>query len=537
MPTSIISDESLMALEICIPEYARNQTARIIEDPVSRPTNTYINKCRCGKHFTDLASLVVRCQQHLSVDINSPLQPNVKSTPSLGERIGKQSIRKLRKRIKVIDTGRLKFECKECSTWFSERYKYNDHVACHQNPLLRCCEVCKTQFTNGIRAIRHIAKFHPELLQQREEEYKLVKALHAHNTGRKRKTIKSRQTETIKVIPIEDPGDRDYLSNCSETYVTPDQSDTTKPKQIEDVPEKQEKETEEEGKKRHQCPLCLKQCHACNIKKHILSHNLYSSTTACLICGLNLKHNLKLKSHMTTVHKTNWYDFIRKKTKRKVKEGDIDDLIFCESCYLPLEDVRQKEVHILLLHSKRSKKRQTSLACRICQKTFYSPVNRRIHEQRFHSNVPMPINSCDFICDYCGASYQYKGHLKQHILRHITPQTFYSEATKKRYGLIKKSELEAPKGNRHRYRVQFVKQEDSDKVKIQFNCTECAQHFLKHEEINQHLKQAHPRTASTNYICEHCGLAFAEKNSLKGHLFTAHGHGKDDTGVKTNNTR
>lgn len=60
--------------------------------------------------------------------------------------------------------------CPICSKSFTRRQFYRDHMDCHANPLLKCCQLCATEFSNGINAKKHKKKFHPDLYQMEIEE-------------------------------------------------------------------------------------------------------------------------------------------------------------------------------------------------------------------------------------------------------------------------------------------------------------------------------------------------------------------------------
>lgn len=520
MATSVFSDENLAAIQVLIPDYARNQTARIVKESTMLKQPLTFYKSRCGKTFLNLSSLVLSSKMFkLQVGKN---QNNLESCVSkINKTVG------IRKPLKTIVSS--KFKCISCSLWFTERYQYNDHVACHKNPLLKCCEICKTKFTSGIRARRHIAKFHPVLHQKTEAEYKLIKAsnqVQGRKCKRENKINKSPsnvEQDNEKLLVISNLIQDKYLNtrtldtSNSINNLSSALNFRTRKKSIS---LKQGKNQQQTNIIQQQCPICLKLCLSNNLKTHIISHNRYSNQTVCFLCDQDLKHNLKLKNHFRSIHKENWYQYIRQKTKTAVKDKKINNLFYCEICFLPLEDETQREMHIIIAHA-RKQCSKSSAECRVCHKLFYSSVNRRIHEQRFHRNVTLPSSPNDFICDLCGASYSHKGHLNLHMKRHATSVSEYSEATKKRYGLKIDDTKKSTKVNKQCYKMHFIRQEDN-KIEIRFLCLACNEYFPNVERVKSHLKEEHPRKAK-KYICELCGVTFTEKYNLKGHLVSFHG--------------
>lgn len=94
-----------------------------------------------------------------------------------------KSKRKKSRNACVLPPGHV-FICKLCDKTFVRRQTYRDHVLGHENPLIKCCKICVTQFSSGIIASKHKKKFHPELYR---EEMRQRAAERAKN-GRK-KTI------------------------------------------------------------------------------------------------------------------------------------------------------------------------------------------------------------------------------------------------------------------------------------------------------------------------------------------------------------
>uniref|UniRef100_A0A336LRK0 CSON002112 protein n=1 Tax=Culicoides sonorensis TaxID=179676 RepID=A0A336LRK0_CULSO len=60
--------------------------------------------------------------------------------------------------------------CPLCEKTFTRRQTYRDHVDAHENPYIKCCQICATVFSSGINANKHKKKFHPELYEKELSE-------------------------------------------------------------------------------------------------------------------------------------------------------------------------------------------------------------------------------------------------------------------------------------------------------------------------------------------------------------------------------
>lgn len=75
--------------------------------------------------------------------------------------------------------------CPICEKTFLRRQTYRDHMDAHENPLIKCCQICATEFSSGINANKHKKKFHPELYEQELKE----RAIERAKEGRRRNRL------------------------------------------------------------------------------------------------------------------------------------------------------------------------------------------------------------------------------------------------------------------------------------------------------------------------------------------------------------
>lgn len=91
--------------------------------------------------------------------------------------------------------------CPICEKPFLRRQTYRDHMDAHENPLIKCCTICTTEFSSGINANKHKKKFHPELYEHELKE----RAAERAKDGRRRNRLQP------ILIPIDKKGTNDLL--------------------------------------------------------------------------------------------------------------------------------------------------------------------------------------------------------------------------------------------------------------------------------------------------------------------------------------
>lgn len=190
-----------------LPKFTSKANGLIEENSETNlPQNLYICPV-CRSRFIYLSSFIKSCGSHLSVDVNleasaseqdlsvvvktednpkereserdsSGTEDEMTTSTSASEndllsdeeqKARKKSNGRKRKRVSVLPEDHV-FYCKLCDKTFIRRQTYRDHLLGHENPLIKCCVICSTQFSSGIIASKHKKKFHPELYQKEMRE-------------------------------------------------------------------------------------------------------------------------------------------------------------------------------------------------------------------------------------------------------------------------------------------------------------------------------------------------------------------------------
>lgn len=149
----------------------------------------------CRSRFIYLTSFIRGCSTHLSasevqskeVDLvfkteiaeRIEIEENTTDTDeetstsfsaSENEQTGQKNLLAKKGKIDYILPKDHVFCCQICDKTFIRRQTYRDHLLGHENPLIKCCTICATQFSSGIIASKHKKKFHPELYQREMRE-------------------------------------------------------------------------------------------------------------------------------------------------------------------------------------------------------------------------------------------------------------------------------------------------------------------------------------------------------------------------------
>uniref|UniRef100_A0A336MEP4 CSON014500 protein n=1 Tax=Culicoides sonorensis TaxID=179676 RepID=A0A336MEP4_CULSO len=201
------------------PKFMNNRNISVEKDfETILPSKLY--RCSiCRTRFQDLTSFIKACSNHLT-DINFNLEYDQEevslranksvikeekyidfddksqedeneeesnssdSNSSDDEDLSKPFERRRRRKktsISLLPEGHV-FLCKLCDKTFIRRQTYRDHLHGHENPMIKCCKICSTQFSSGIIANKHKKKFHPELYKKEMQE----RAEHRAKFGRPR---------------------------------------------------------------------------------------------------------------------------------------------------------------------------------------------------------------------------------------------------------------------------------------------------------------------------------------------------------------
>ena len=198
----------------------------------------------------------------------------------------------------------------------------------------------------------------------------------------------------------------------------------------------------------------------------------------CDHCGKEFDNEIKLKTHVDTVHNANnaldemeMCELCNKWMKKKYIKYHIKTMhdetmpCQCDSCGKHFKNEILLKNHVRVYHNEDSKE-----ACKICGTIIYK-CYMKTHVKAVHDKVK------DFQCVTCGMAFSLKMTLKKHNLIHTG-------------------------------------------VKEQ-KCPTCGKLFLRRENMLQHIKRAHTHVGIKDQVCTHCGKGF-DKSKLKRHIETVH---------------
>ncbi|XP_075224331.1 uncharacterized protein LOC142326076 isoform X12 [Lycorma delicatula] len=249
-----------------------------------------------------------------------------------------------------------------------------------------------------------------------------------------------------------------------------------------------------------------KTCHICNRSfkeiSHLRRHIRYVHTKEieyfpCNICGKLLKRRDYLTQHIRSVHldQSAVFDcqFCGKKFKNKhsitVHERLVhrDQQLSCEICNKNFKNdvhlkahrkthtdenfrvcsICGKNVKSIYAHMKAVHTEHNSATCDICGKVCSSERNLKSHKRYTHSTKER-----DHICEICGASFQFKDSLKNHIVVHSSER--------------------------------------------KYECSICNKTFKFKNVLNTHIKRVH--SGIQPYNCDICGRTFKWKQTFDKHV-------------------
>ena len=135
----------------------------------------------------------------------------------------------------------------------------------------------------------------------------------------------------------------------------------------------------------NQCKICSKSFakkwnlvrHSVNIHGKIKSHQ-------CSFCKLEFKCSIKLKSHITLMHRPLKFqsETCGQETEKKLKKHVEDQQFSCEQCDRSFSDENQLIVHIMVQHSKLLTKK-----CKICKVTCVNKYSLKQHMYKKHTLI------------------------------------------------------------------------------------------------------------------------------------------------------
>lgn len=411
----------------------------------------------------------------------------------------------------------LQFECKICSSNFTNADEQDSHIMGHFNQkYCTACEKLLIQFGSRWYEVKlHI-----------DAECQTTDTLE-HNLDFQ---IESMKIEQIDLEPTEIPAELDEIyneDNCLSTSdsVSDDRSNEFKIDEMRKKPEKTSAETKPvrrgkhrkrkagSGLKTHQyiCDYCEDMFYSKkDILKHIRrTHSNQQNYFVCNICGKSFNDKSNLFIHRTA-------------------HNDASD-IRCYICSETFKDRIELKTHRTNVHVSVFLE-NSDFVCELCNKSFKLEIALGNHKKKVHKlNNPYKCTECNevfpnkntlnahcsthlnkslYACKLCDKKFQHKPTLITHMNRihaGFRPNRFNCDKCEKNFG--RKFEL-----INHRLVVHEGKK--------LFECETCSKNCLNKQALKTH-KRSHLPTKL--FVCDICGEGFNTEHILNRHIKTHSG--------------
>ncbi|XP_048878124.1 LOW QUALITY PROTEIN: zinc finger and BTB domain-containing protein 40 [Brienomyrus brachyistius] len=173
----------------------------------------------------------------------------------------------------------------------------------------------------------------------------------------------------------------------------------------------------------------------------------------------------------------------------------------CPRCALELATPHALQQHLAEAHEdqpRRKRRKQESVSCDLCGKTFAHPSGMLYHKRTDH------FDEKPYACKECGAKFAANSSLKNHQRLHTGERPFrcrhcdmsFSQAAALSYHTKKK----------HSEGKMYA-------------CQYCEALFAQSIELTRHVRT---HTGDKPYVCRECGKGFSQANGLSVHLHTFH---------------
>lgn len=137
-----------------VSEEASEVSDKIYQCPVCHSRFIYLTSFikTCRKHWSGVNKEILK-KRHLEQD--SSREKQIKQQRKDKGAFSRRSIAKLPK-------GHV-YYCKLCQKTFTLNQIYKAHMLGHENPLIKCCQICEMEFSDFTYANNHKKRFHPKL--------------------------------------------------------------------------------------------------------------------------------------------------------------------------------------------------------------------------------------------------------------------------------------------------------------------------------------------------------------------------------------
>ena len=218
-----------------------------------------------------------------------------------------------------------------------------------------------------------------------------------------------------------------------------------------------------------------------------------------------------------------------------VHEGKV--LLKCSICKSMFDESDKLVEHFTSAHlNEESEVLEKQYVCHICSSNFESSDYLEEHISWFHKIGPSVKSGTMVKCSYCGSQFSNEYDLKSHIISDHNSEKLdggsVSLKGKHQYQSNQEDtnqEVKKPKLSERKCSicsVWFISTYDLKKHvksvhkgKKLFDCTFCAEKFLKNDDLTSHLLRAH----NFNPLeCSQCNIEFISKKILAKHMALVH---------------
>ena len=373
-------------------------------------------------------------------------------------------------------------KCNDCGKEFSVKYKLQRHFASvHEKIKDHKCNLCEKAFVKQESLVDHMQAFHNKDNQFYNCNFCSKKCF---TDQRLKKHVKRVHTAKELISHI-------ACNVCGKSFKTKKYLQTHLETLHNNIGEKA------------LCDICKKTFVADYLEKHLEIHSKDVDLFTCDICEKRYKYENFLKRHWNTNHAIDSKERYQNE-ETVVNHTNETNSKLNEYQKSKLRNVQDKKSIFIkkdLSYIENNTPVNKNHKCNLCEKTFESTTNLKIHEQTVHDH------NIHFSCRYCAES---KTFSKQRAL-----QSHYKSFHKEKFYL-----------SCNHCEKSFMMQRTLDKhmkSSHYFECDSCNETFTKLDQLSNHKKDIHNIfDEEFKSRCDICDIVFKEPKKLKDHIEVVH---------------
>ena len=200
---------------------------------------------------------------------------------------------------------------------------------------------------------------------------------------------------------------------------------------------------------------------------------------------------------------------IRFEKKETVKVKEATDSKTCPICQKDLMNSKQMKRHLIRVHSEEWKKRKNiSVVCDECGKTYKNSLSLFSHRYAEHSGRVVQCDQCDYKCSKAST-------LRSHIKFRHEKHSFFCDQCN--FTTANKQNLD--------HHVRTVHEG------FRVNCSECDYQARSKAALKTHYESIH---LTIKHKCPTCLKDYSSRNALRNHCLKAHQQGISTVKTKSN---